>query len=1122
MNKLDSAHLPLYGKHLIEASAGTGKTHNIVRIYLRLLLEKELTVDTILVMTFTVAATGELRKRLNEFLRTTLNHWDDINSEDEALLQTLHTAIEPAKAKLLLRQAILQLDQAAIYTIHGFCKRALSQQAFFSGLSFNANMDAQSDELLSNACEDWYRIQQKQTDFFRLAERWPTPDTYLEHWREVLITDTQLVRPELPDPLALAKQLQQAWPTEQEALLKLNKPRSDDVKQLLAQVEQQLTSIAETPERGLEIQFDQQVLKKFFNTEKKQQQLPAAYQLIKAWLIIEKAKQINLALDGVEFVRAQVKRDKHQLDQLDFNDLITGLRDALQGDNAELLRAAMLEQFPATLVDEFQDTDPDQYQILHCLYGNQPEAFLCMIGDPKQAIYSFRGGDIFAYLKAKEDVDYQWTMDTNYRSTPAVINGYNQAFLQNDSDENSTLFRFGIGYHRINASDNKTDAIFSDNTAAVQWRHFIPQEPEDKGEKKSFQHIIACWVAQEIVNLLTQVTMDEQQIKTSDIAVLVRNYSEASLLQQYLSNSGLASVYLSTRENIFQTEEAFSLQQLLAGIWQPDNDRKFIAALASSWIGMKVQQLDDINHNEHRWAKWQNQFLSWREQWQQKGLMSVLMEVLQQHYQPYSEAQERSLTNRLHLAERLQMESNQHRQPDALLHWFDQALQESIGSDENLLRLESDEALIKIVTMHGAKGLEYPIVFLPFISYYAANNRERAVYRYHDRQDYSLKLSFLASDEEKKWTAEEEQAEFIRLLYVAMTRAEKRLYACMAPFKGFNQSPLGQLLDAKKYDLEDFAEKLTIANQAELIAVPETQVIETYWSEKETQQKASPARFHGHIERDWWLSSFSALTRHAGHSVRSTPDRDEDEIPETPTANLPLRFRLAKGAEAGNLLHDTLERCDFSAPDFDTLQTFAVERYANLAETFTPEQWQQWLNEILQTRFHGQTTLADLPLPSTLRESEFYFPMHGRPITELAAFISKRRGEAYRLPEYHQLKGMMHGFIDLIFEINGQYFVADYKSNHLGENLSDYSTEAIQQNIFDHHYDVQYSLYSLALHRFLKSRLPNYDPQTHLGGVYYFYLRGMHPEHSGGVYSDSFSSAELQQLDQIFAEEQSI
>ena len=1118
MHELNSATLPLAGKQLIEASAGTGKTYNIVRIYLRLLLEKELSVENILVMTFTVAATGEIRKRLNEFLRMTLNHWDNINDTDEALLQQLHTRITAAKAKLLLRHAIVQLDQAAIYTIHGFCKRALSQQAFLSGMSFQADMTAQSDELILLATQDWYRSRQRQGSFARIIERWPTPEDFLSHWRAVLTSDAQLVRPQQPDPLALATQLQQDWAEEAEVFVKLNKPRSDSVKQLLAQTIAQLDQLAAEPATFAEVSFDQEILKKFFNTEKKQTQMPTAYRLIKAWVILAKAEQVNMALDGVEFIRQQVTHTKTQLDQLDFNDLITGLRSALQGEHRDALKTALLTQFPAALVDEFQDTDPDQYQILAALYGNQPEHFLCMIGDPKQAIYSFRGGDIFAYLSARNDADQCWVMNTNYRSTPAVINGYNQAFVQHSGKSNSETFRFGIDYQRVQAAANKLNAPFSDQQVAVQWRHFIPREPAEKGEKKGFQQVIARWVTQEIVRLLSDVRIGEQAIRSQDIALLVRNYSEADLLQQWLADAGLASVYLSTRENIFQSEEAQALHQLLLGLWQPDNDRSFIAALASSWIGLQPTQLDQINHDEHAWAKWQNQFLIWREQWQQKGLMSVLLEILQQYYQPTSDHSERSLTNRLHLAERLQMESSRYRHPDALLHWFAQALVESAGADENLLRLESDEALIKIVTMHGAKGLEYPIVFLPFVSYYAASGRERALYRYHERQSYQLKLSFLPSDDEKKWTHEEEQAELIRLLYVAMTRAEQRLYVCLAPFKGFTQSPLGQLLGAQEYDAEAFAEKLSIATDAEFIACHEDDIQPAYWQAETLANAQQPAQFCGHIERDWWLSSFSALTRHAGHSGHSAPDRDDEEQPTEPAADAPLRFRLAKGAETGNLLHDTLERCDFSAPDFNDLQSFAEERYASLAENFSAPLWQQWLNEILHTPFDTQHCLAHLSLPQTLRECEFYFPMHGQPVAALADFIGQRRGTAYQLPEYHQLKGMMHGFIDLIFTIDGKYFVADYKSNHLGNELTDYHHDALQQNIYEHHYDVQYALYSLALHRFLAARVPDYEPQQHLGGVYYFYLRGMHPEQRFGVFHDRFSVDELIQLHAIFTE----
>lgn len=1112
---LNSATLPLRGTHLIEASAGTGKTYNIVRLYLRLLIERQLPVDQILVMTFTKAATAEIRNRLNEFLREALATWE---TNTEEVFQNLRNSVDQHVAKLLLQQAILKLDEAAIYTIHGFCKRALSQQAFLSGVSFNANMEAESLSLLKQASEDWYRTVQNEDWFDDIYERWQTPEDFVSHWKPILLNDETILPAEIHETDKLSDQFRLAWQEERAIYTKLNKAKANSNPNTVADYHEVLAWLDAHIEGTALPTLTKTQLKNCFGSAGKRKGMPVTCELVNAQFNNQLAHKTNAALTGVTFIRQRVKAFKDQLDQLDFNDLIIQLRDALQGEQRDALRASLFEQFPVALVDEFQDTDPDQYQIFQSLYTKTDQHFLCMIGDPKQSIYGFRGGDVFAYLGAKQNADYCWTMNTNFRSSPSVIEGYNRIFLNEEPECNTQLFNFNIDYLRVAASNLKQDADFSDDRAAVQWVHIEPTEPKKKGESKAFQESIADWVSEEIVHLLSKTTCDGEPINAGDIALLVRGYDEAQRLQSALAVAGLPSVYLSNRENIFQTIEAFDLLALLHGIWHLENDRQFVTALASSWLGQSPMALDTLQNDEHLWSQWQNQFEHWRMDWQQRGLMSLLLDVLQNH-SPINTEDERSLTNRLHLAERLQIESSRLRRPDALLHWFHQALHDDAQAEENILRLESDESLIKILTMHGSKGLEYPIVFLPFVSYRSKSNKAPAAYRYHDRTTLSVKLAFLANDDQKRWQQEEENAELIRLFYVAATRAEKRLYICSAQFSTFKESALGLTLQLDDYTIEALQDRVSAGEASALMSVKEANVAPEFWSPENKSHSAGPATFHGHIERNWWLSSFSSLTRNIGHASHSEPDRDSDSDGEgaitEDIVDDSLRFRLAKGAEAGNLLHDALEHCDFTAPDYDSMNTSASERYSSLAETYTPQELSTWIDEILHAPILT-FSLSELALQNTLRESEFYFPMHGAPLSRLATFISKRRQQLYQLPEHQILKGMMHGFIDLIFEYDGKYFVADYKSTHLGHRLSDYNTQALTQSVYDHHYDVQYTLYSLALHRYLKARLPNYTPEEHFGGVVYLYLRGMSTSSNTGIYFDRFTSEELDFLDALF------
>ena len=339
------------------------------------------------------------------------------------------------------------------------------------------------------------------------------------------------------------------------------------------------------------------------------------------------------------------------------------------------------------------------------------------------------------------------------------------------------------------------------------------------------------------------------------------------------------------------------------------------------------------------------------------------------------------------------------------------------------------------------------------------------------------------------------------------------------------------------------------------------------------------ARFNGKIERDWWLSSFSALSKNLRHNGVSAPDRDnqdgvlavgdnELESSLNPHLNNPsninsheLRFTLTKGAQTGNLLHDILEQTDFSAPDWQKSCHWPLVKYGVIDATadtvkqvnddakgvsalssqeHSEARLIQWLEAILHTPLTDSRdlSLAQLKPLDTLRETEFYYPMRSASSSQLTKLLtehrntrkdnalnsvsSSRHGHRVHLPSYQQLKGMMHGFIDLIFHADGKYYVCDYKSSHLGDQYSDYNDSAMRHNIEKSHYDLQYLIYALALHRHLKYALADYDPKQHFGGIYYLYLRGMsnQAEHHGcGVYYRQITLAELAQLDDIFAGE---
>jgi len=1207
---LDSATIPLTGRHLIEASAGTGKTYNITRIYLRLLLERELKVEEILLMTFTKDATQELRGRIDSFIREALTNWQSLCETDD-YFYSINERVCSDKINFLLKRALLFLDEAAIFTIHGFCQRALTQHAFASGLPFNANMSTNSNDLILEAVQDWYRQLAKLDveGFTLVAQFWSTPGTFvssfskaISHRSELTIIDVQCI---VDSFVLLAKQACRALAENasflEEGLVAHKKAEEQEKRETeLVKLNTWLTNIGDCENESSLLTAIAQPMPDYLlngNRHPKAFKTQLAQVLVSAKEIkaqnknlakdINKAKAYQLVRIGIYQIREQVKQAKVQSNSLDFDDLINTLADCLQNplqnqenlDEKNVLAQTLLAQYPVALVDEFQDTDPQQFSILQGIYyqdrqnnnenkHDKNDIALYLIGDPKQAIYGFRGGDIFAYLNARNDCDYHWLMETNWRSSPSMVEAYNQVFLSNDKlDVNDasvgelSTFGYGIPYQAVLAGKSNDLKIKqqSSNDCALQFINFTC---EDEKVKQSFRSIMATWCANEIVDLLSE-DGSAKKIKPQDIAILVRDGREASDIKEALLQANLASVFLSDRANLFHSEQAKQLIQLLEGILSPENERIYLRALACGLLGFNATSLYELQQDESAYQALKLNFYDYREQWQRQGFITMAINLMHLHFK-FSDAdmqdkKARSLTNLLHLFEILQSASQKFLQPQELLYWFEQQCNEeninSISELEAEQRLESDGDLIRIVTQHGAKGLEYPVVFIPFATRHKDplkfGNKSVNYLEYHNEHG-QLCLSLDGDEQAKQAMANEAYAESIRLLYVAITRAEHRCYILCTTFDKYALSPLGKTLKWQAeqditHSLQQLVEKAPKAISLQQVSFDDISVNTNFMRQSDQAHDLHVSKFFGKIERDWWLSSFSALSRNLRHGGVSSPDRDAAELFENSQSNSMknrslLRFQLAKGAHSGNLLHDILEQSNFkSSDDIDNNLLESIKwplvKYGELVTGFDETDLVNWLNEILKAPLfvdknqENSFCLSDIKLQNTLRESEFYFPMENTNVQSLEKLLTDHRSTDreysslgnVRLPNYKHLKGMMHGFIDLVFEQEGKYYICDYKSSHLGDDFSDYNQTLLRHNIEKNYYDLQYLIYSLALHRYLKQNIANYSVDEHFGGIYYLYLRGMidDPEHkNSGIYYRKITSYELMRLDDLFQGEQ--
>ncbi|NVK54869.1 MAG: exodeoxyribonuclease V subunit beta [Alteromonadaceae bacterium] len=1174
---LDVIHLPLRGRHLIEASAGTGKTFNITRIYLRCLLEQQLSVQQILVMTFTKAATEEIRGRIASTLRDAMQYWqqraaNQPMAQTDPVLDAIYERVESQQAMALLQAALLELDDAAVFTIHGFCNKVLADMAFTSAAPLELSLATDTRALYLQGCEDFIRKLSRDSDaFVQLASNnWHTPERFLAQFNTLLEFGDKPVIPE-PEQIedefiqALAKldeqfrsQAERIYQTlvSHEALFEQAIIGGDDARQHEWQVildwlhKGPLADIP--PEAGKFSNGNRYKAKREGVSDAKAIIEPlksfrleldkAVKSLLKSkQTLLDKAPVYKLVADGVAYVQAHVRKQKQQLNIVDFNDLIRMLASQISGPDTPLCEQ-LREQYPVALVDEFQDTDADQYHILANVYpsaeaSTQREVTpaLMMIGDPKQAIYGFRGGDIFTYLQAARQAEYRWVMDTNWRSVAPVVAGYNRLFWGADCRQPARdLFNFNIQYEPVKASsaakavstplidpasDRRALTFLCDNSPTA--------ENNNKGETRQQ---LARLLTLEVMRLLTQAQLGGHPVRPADIAILVQTGSEATVIQQALKEAGLPAVYLSNRNSLFASSEAADLLLVLNAIWHSHDLRLVNGIIASPLLGLEPAQIQTmlIDENASDWDTLLMQIVLWRDIWQRRGVMPLVLGLLQNHYLPTRGDAERSLTNYQHLAELLQETARTYPQPGHLLNWLHRQVQAPEQAQEHIQRLESDARLIQIVTQHGSKGLEYPIVFVPFAGDYRDpvkfGNSQAEVLRFYDERAGMQRMALGATPATIEQVRREGNAESMRLLYVAITRASHRCYLGAAESKHTEQSALGRVVRRADCDSWQHAIHQIMAEPCEHIGLIDNiqQVAAPDINHNEAGLSYAP--FERKFEDSWRLYSFSALTRQAAHTQYR---HREAEIPADATtpaglAQQHIRYQLKAGAQSGNLLHDLLEVTDFTAPDWHNTGAQVAQRYG--IEDTQHAALFSWLDEVLATpmSLHDNNVLQlnQLKPDHTLREAEFYFPLQQVNRGELANVLREHRASigADALPPHldgADLDGMMHGFIDLIFTAHGRYYVADYKSTFLGLSPIDYQPDALNRNNQQHYYDLQYLIYSVALHKFLTQRIPDYEPGQHFGGVAYFYLRGMAPHNpaQSGVFYHPLSVSLLRDME---------
>jgi exodeoxyribonuclease V beta subunit len=1221
----------LSGINLIEASAGTGKTRAITDLYERLVLERECGVSDILVVTYTKAATAELRERIRARLGHTARALRQGDYDGPASTFLTNEGIPFEAAARRIESAMQGFDQAAIYTIHGYCQRALSDTAFEGAQPFSSELVVDDGVVVDTIVRDYWRSLTRSLSPLELNAQLAhgmAPEELLAWVRRYVSRSHLQVR--VPAAGRAIAELVQVYENNFDTARTMWASHREQVGVLLHDAEN-LNQRTYSPKAvdatldALGFYFRDEagpapatdgVLKSLryvctqalANGTKKGKSTPqhgffdVAQALRDAALAVldgHLQMRAQIRADLLEFVRSELLKRGRETRTRTFDELLLGLDRALSGEGGAVLAKTLRQRYPYALVDEFQDTDPVQLAILRAIYvGHESTASvtggaLFLVGDPKQAIYGFRGADVFAYLEGRADADSHFTLGVNYRSSPALVEAVNALF----SRMPQPFALSGIDFAPVGAGRDKAApalTIAGQSPAPFQWWTLGEDERGKVWAKPRARERVAQASAQAITALLGAAArgdahIGEAPLAGGDIAVVVRTNAQGELIQRALSNVGVRSVHTG-QSNVYASDEARYIAWLLDAVCNPRREPRIRGVLLSPLFGHSANDLVAWADDGAQWDEIIGRFHHWHQLWHEHGFNVMFRRVLEDSAvatrllsQPFGE---RQLTNVLHVGELLQgAELDLHAAPDELLRWFRERRDSSNTRDEATeQRLESDEDLVRIVTVHKSKGLQYPVVFCPFAWDEGTGGGKKDGLEFHDPDEGGAAVLDLAHERDPRAISAERSeslSEAARLVYVALTRAEHRCYVVWGHLSGAPGSALGWLLrtqaDAtpKNFQEKQWANYEAVLRELASAHPDAFDIVELPLAQHSgVAQAGEPApelnarSFRASVAVRWKISSFTSLTAglsadlpdhdhvHDELSPDVFPDAFPDASPQAPTAVSGAMLRessseafldateyvvrgsassrsdadsastLPRGARAGACIHAVFERLDFErlACEQSEVVSEALREYG-FADDAVGEVT-ALVERVRTCRLlpSGDLRLSSISPNASVKELEFHFPV-GAVSLDRVLSVAQRHGYLGALGhsrDGQSLAGYLKGYVDLIFEAQGQYYVVDYKSHWLGPAGSDYHQAAVQDVVQRDGYELQYLLYTVALHRYLTYRLAGYDYDTHVGGVLYLFIRGMGLVAPGnGVFFDRPSKAAIDALSDVLMSRES-
>ncbi|WP_447642173.1 MULTISPECIES: 3'-5' exonuclease [Chitinophagaceae] len=761
-----------------------------------------------------------------------------------------------------------------------------------------------------------------------------------------------------------------------------------------------------------------------------------------------------------------------------YDALIEKLHAAIYSSSSGVLMQKLNEKYKAVFVDEFQDTDRKQYDIFFESFSGQGILFL--IGDPKQSIYGWRKADMLTYFKARENVDRVYHMNINYRSSKVAIDAMNR-FFKPYPDFDTFFYQKEverIDYTNVDApSDSGKGELSYENIAG---KGMVLVEVANKSE-------IVEQVAVLVLQLLTDhnYRIKERGIEPADIGIVVRTNQQAMQIKAALSSRNIPSVVVN-EEKVLTSQEALDILYLLYAVLEPSLS-KINRFLSSELIGFGYKQLLLVDDN-----KALDIFQELNTIWMEMGIYPMLVKfarlfAIEEKWMQKAEG-ERKLTNFFHITELLnQMERKKKYGPEDLIAWLQRSIdgQERSG-DEYELRMESDENAVKIVTIHKSKGLEYNIVIAPFLDLNSSVTNHRTFVQFYDYRlgQYVTKDTMLLTENEKNEHQTEQERENRRLIYVAITRAAYHFYVFHS--KREKNASLAAFYSGLENDIV-----ASYASNSDAVAYTHTDAVQ--------RRYLLEASYFELLDQDWHKLSFTGLSYHGLHAAKGRTKSFASDYDAF------VFDQLKFGATSGNLLHGLLEEVDFAAGSIQKDKIMDVlEKYLPNDAVIIFPYIEQLLENVLNVQIEvggARFQLKQIPNYKRLSELEFDFPVRDFDYKRMSHFLSGLYPVQTRYFDSQKLQGLMNGKIDLFFELDGKYYILDWKSNYLGFDLDDYNEAGVLAAMNENNYHLQYLLYIIAVKKMLESRLPYFNYEKQFGGVVYLFLRGVRKESQSGIFT---------------------